>query len=149
MIHDQLTSELKEAMKSGDSSKASALRMLISALHNREIEKRGKGEELSEQDRLDVLKKELKKRNESSAVFREAGRTDLAEHEAAEALLISGFLPPEMSDEDLARVVEEVLGAHPGADAKSFGIIMKEVVAKTQGQVDGSRISALLKQKLS
>jgi uncharacterized protein YqeY len=147
-LKDQLSAELTSALKAKDEFTALLVRMLLSGIHNREIEKHGKGAELTEEDVLDVLKKELKKRNESAEAFASAGRSELAQKEKKEAEYIARFLPAQMSDEDLQKTVDEVHALHPDATMKDFGTLVKEVMAKVGGKAEGSRVSEMLKKKM-
>lgn len=149
MIFDSLNKELIAALKEKDADRASIIRMLLSAIHNREIELHGKESELSEQDIFDVLKKELKKRNEAALVYEQGKRPELARKEKNEAAYIETLLPPQMSEEDIRKVVDEVFVEFGTVTQQDFGKVMKAVLAKTQGQADGSVVSGIIKKKIS
>ena len=104
---------------------------------------------MNESDILKVLKKEAKKRKEASIAFEKGNRPQLKEKEDTELKIILEYLPEEISDEELNKLVDEVLSNHQEASMQDFGTIMKEVMAKTDNQVDGSRVSGLVKGKLS
>src|SRR3989338_5848302 len=98
---DQIKNDTNQAMKAGETLKLEVLRGLLSAVHNREIELRGKGRELNEEEVLTVFDREAKKRKEANQIYTEAGRTDLAEKEAKELEIIKSYLPPEMSSDEI------------------------------------------------
>lgn len=128
-------------MKSGDRERATALRMLVSEL--KKDAKEGAGDEQA------VLRRERKRRLESVKTYEDAGRQDLAAPEQAEAELISGYLPAELSDERLSELVAQAVSATGATSMKDMGAVIKDVMAKAQGQADGGRVSALVKSALS
>ncbi|MEZ4210350.1 MAG: GatB/YqeY domain-containing protein [Patescibacteria group bacterium] len=143
-VKDQVQSDLKEAMKAGDSEKLSVLRMLSAAFSNAEIEARGKGE-MGDADYVQVIKKEVKKRNEAALAFKENGREESAANEAKEAEMLSVYLPEEMSEDQVQAVVDAVV-AEMGTD--NMGMIIGEVKNRTNGEADGGMIARLVKAKL-
>ncbi|MFA6135988.1 MAG: GatB/YqeY domain-containing protein [Candidatus Paceibacterota bacterium] len=147
MLLENLQNKLKEEMVLKNEANVSVIRMLISAIHNREIEAKGKGKEISEEDVSEVLKKELKKRNESALLYKQGNRNDLATKEESEAEFIKQFLPPQMGEEELVKIIEEELKSFPNATQKDFGNIMKAVMAKTGGS-EGGAVSMIIKEKL-
>lgn len=150
MILDILNTKLKEAMLSKSELMTSNIRMLLSAIHNREIEIHGKeNREIGESDIVDVLKKELKKRKESALMYEQGNRLDLAEKENKEAEFIQTFLPEQISGEKLEKIVEQVLADFGAYTQKDFGAIIKSVSQKTNGQVDGAEVAKIVKGKIS
>src|SRR3989339_1487127 len=107
MIKEQLTEKIKESMKAGTSDRTNILRLAMNAIKNREVENRGKGieVELTDDDVIDVLMKEVKRRNESADVYTQAGRQELADVEIAEVAIIKEFLPEAISAEELDKIV--------------------------------------------
>lgn len=148
MIIEQLNAKLKEGMIAKDQEKTIMIRMILSAIHNREIEIKGKGENMKEEDVLDVLKKELKKRKESADIFGKAGRQEMAEKELREAEFVSSFLPVQLSENEIGKIVDEVLKDFSNPTPKDFGTIMKAVMVKTDGKADGSAVSEIIKEKI-
>src|SRR3989344_1978464 len=148
MILDDLSSQLKDALKAKDDVQASTIRMLVSALHNKEIELHGEGQDLTDADALDVLKKELKKRKEAALAFEQADRKEMAEKEKAEAAYIETLLPPQLSDEEILVIIDEVFAEIGEVSSKDFGKVMKEVMAKNGGAADGGTVSRFFKGKL-
>jgi hypothetical protein len=148
MLSEKINSSLKEAMMKKDGFKTSVLRMMIAAIHNREIEKKGKGQELNDDDVMDVLRKEAKKRREASVMYEAGGRAKSAAEEEKEVQFIEGFLPAKMPEEEIEVIVSEVLKEFENPTQKDFGIIMKKVMEKISGRTDGSTVSAIIKKHL-
>ncbi len=149
MILDTLNASLKEAMVERDKFKTSVLRMLIAAVHNKEIEKKGKGQQLTDDDVLDVLRKEVKKRKEASIMYQAAERQESADAEETELQFIETFLPAQMPSDEIEKIVVEALKEFSSPTQKDFGAIMKKVMAKVAGQADGSVVSEVIKKHLS
>ena len=148
-LQAKLSDDLKTALRARDEFRVSVLRMVQSALHNKEIEKRGRSGDgaLTAEEEIAVLRTELKRRREASGEFSKGGRQDLAEKEAREAELLSEYAPLEMDDAAIAAVVAEVIhdeGSDPGQFGKIMGLVMKRV----GGNASGERVSALLKKTL-
>src|SRR5574340_392195 len=110
-LQDIVTAQMKEAMKSGDKARVSALRLIMAALKDREIEARGAGKVVSRADELALLNKMVKARQESAAIYAKAGRNDLAEQEEAEVSVISEFLPRQMDEAAIAAAIREAIAA--------------------------------------
>ncbi len=150
-LKERISGDLKEAMKSRDDFKVGTLRFLLSSIQTREIEKRGKGLEgqLTNEEVVEVLKKEAKKRRESFEIYVEGGRNDLAEKEKKELECIQLYLPPEMSDADLEKIVEEALASVQPAGPKDFGKVMGEAMKRAKGAAEASRVQQLVKEKMN
>lgn len=144
-VLDKINKKLKEALNNGDKKIALVMRSLIAEIRNKEIDLKGRGSELTEEDVIQVIKKEAKKRNDAIDLYREGGRNDLVENEEAELKILEEFLPKQMSDEELRKIVEDVIES---SEDKNFGLIMKEVMKRVGGSADGSRVSAIVKEKL-
>ena len=145
-LQTQVMDKMKEAMKSKDTIALTALRALKSAfmLANTEA---GTGE-LTEAEELKIIQKQVKQRKDSATVFTEQGRNDLAEPELAEAAVLEQFLPKALSEEEIAKVVAQVID-ETGADGmKDMGKVMGIVSKQLAGQADGKTISAIVKAKL-
>ena len=145
MIQDKLNQDLKEAMKSGNADKVGVLRLLNAALHNQAIAK-GKDAVLTDEEVMEVLRREAKKRKESVEAFTKGGRLELAEKERAELVLIEVYLPKQMSREEVAAAVEKILAGL--ADKSNQGLVMKAVMQELKGKADGKMISEVVKEKL-
>jgi len=149
-LHDQIEADLREAMKARDKARTSALRMLIAALKNRAT-----ADGLSPQGRLDdevvgkVLASEVKRRREAAKAFEDAGRAESAASEAAEAEIYEAYLPEQLSDDELGTLVDEAIAEVGATSPKEMGQVMKTAMAKVAGRADGSRVSALVKDRLT
>jgi uncharacterized protein YqeY len=133
-------------MKSKDSDRLSTLRMVKTALKNREIEKMGA---LTDEEAIKALQSLVKQRRDSIEQYTQAGRTELAEKEAAEIKVIEGYLPAAMDETSIARVVEETIAETGASSVKQMGAVMKAVMAKLAGQtVDGKVVNQIVKSKL-
>lgn len=147
-LREKLQTALITALKEKDEARALVVRGISSALQNKEIELKGIEKEMQESDMLDVLKKELKKRNDAAQLYIQGGRNDLAQKELAEGEIIKEFLPRMLEEAEVRALVEEIMALHAGATQKEMGIIIKEVSAKANGAVDGSLVARLVKEKL-
>lgn len=133
-------------MKNADQDRVGILRLLLSSIHNEEIAKRSRGGEsvLTTDEEVVVLKREAKKRKEAIDLYRQGGRTDLAEKEERELKVINQYLPPEMSREAIEEVVKKVVAA----GAKDFGSAMKEAMKDLKGKADGQTVAEIIKSVL-
>ncbi len=139
-ILDQVKLDLNGAMRAGEKQRVGALRMILSELQK--DSKEGANDELA------VLRRERKRRLEAARAFREGGREDLAVGEEAEAELIAGYLPAELSEAELQAIVEQALSASGAQSPKDMGMAMKSAMAAVDGRADGKRVSALVKAAL-
>ena len=149
-IKEQLNEKIKESMKAGMSDRTNILRLAMNAIKNREVENRGKGIEgdLTDEDVIDVLMKEVKRRNESAEVYTQAGRQELADAELAEVAIIKEFLPEELSAEELDAIVTEAIAKTEAKEIKDMGKVMAEINPQIKGRADSKAVSDLIKQKL-
>ncbi len=143
---DQLNMQLKEALKNKDTVVSGTIRMLLSAIHNVEIELHAKGKDMQEDDVLNVLRKELKKRQEATEAFAQANREDQAAQEAAEAAYIAQFLPQPMPLEDVRVIVENIIQEKGEVGMKDFGAIVKETLLRAKGRTQGDVVSKIVKE---
>ena len=146
MLIDKIKKQITESMKARDEVRLSTLKMLLAALTNAEIEK--KREKLTEEEDLKVVKSEAKKRKDAIELYKKGGADDKAKKEEKELKILQEFLPEEMSDEELVKIVEEVLKETGAASMSDMGKVMGAVMGKVKGQVDGGRVSKLVKIKL-
>ena len=149
-LHEKINVDLKEALRASRSFEVGVFRFLLSSLHNKEIEKKGKGLEplLSDEDTIEVLSREAKKRKEAIEAYTKGGREDLADKETAELEIIRRYLPREMGIEEIKKIVEAVIGRTGAEGAKDFGRVMGEAMKELKGRADASAVSELIKQKL-
>ncbi len=142
----RIDEDIKTAMRAKDSEKLGTLRMLKAALKNAQIDKSGTSEELADSEVITVVRKMIKQREDAISGFEKGGRLELAEKERAEITLLSTFLPPAMTPEQLATLVKEAIAeAGPGAQ---MGAVMKIASAKAAGEVDGKTLSAEVQKQL-
>lgn len=137
----KIEDDFQEALKNKQAERLSVLRLIKSAL---EVKTKEKGETVTEEQALQVLKQEAKKREEAAKLYEESGKGDLAQKERQELELIKTYLPTELPDEAIVKVIDEVRTA----GAAEFPQIMGQVMGKLKGQADGSRVAALVKQSL-
>lgn len=138
-------------MRSGDSFKVGTLRMISAAFHNKEIEKKGKGLEpgLSEEEVIEIIFKEAKKRKEAIDAYTKGNRSDLSEKELKELELIQKYLPEQMGENEIEKAVSEILKKTDVASEKNFGKIMGEVMKELKGKADAKLVGEVVKKKLS
>ncbi len=143
---DLIQSDLKTAMLAHEEAKVSTLRMLVSELRNAQI---AKGSELTQEDSVSVVQKEVKKRREASEAFEKGGRTDSAEQEREEAKILEAYLPAQMSEEELTAIVDQAINDSGATTMADMGRVMGMIREKVGQSADPSRISALVKSKLN
>ena len=139
---------MKAAMKSKDTVALESLRAVKSALLLANTDA-GAKEELSEEDEVKLLQRLVKQRKESAAIYKEQGRADLAEPELAQAAIIEKFLPAQLSNEEIEKVVGDVIAQTGAEGMKDMGKVMGIVSQKLAGQADGKTISSIVKAKLA
>lgn len=151
MLHEELTTALRAALRGRDALRVSVLRMLSAAIHNREIERRATPGDasLSHEDIIQVIRAELKKRQEAAEHFTRGGRPELARREDEEAAILRAFLPPELSDAELEAIIAEGTAALGISSAKEFGKLMGWVMGRVGGRAAGERVGALIRSKLA
>jgi len=145
-LRDQINSDLKIALKSGDQLRLGVLRMLSAVFKNKEIENRSgdKALELSDTDLQKLMRAEAKKRKEAQQVYEQAGRTELAEKEKAELAVIDFYLPKQLSETEVRSAVEKVFSE---SQPKSAGEAIKSVMIALQGRADGALINRLVQER--
>lgn len=147
-LQQDIMAALKDAMKAKDQNALTALRAVKSAILLSKTE-HGASEELTEDEELKILQKQVKQRKDSAAVYLEQSRKDLAEPELAEAEVISQFLPEALTDEEIEKVVVATISQVGAEGMKDMGKIMGIVSKELAGQADGKTISSIVKTKLS
>ncbi|NUR56323.1 MAG: GatB/YqeY domain-containing protein [Acidobacteria bacterium] len=145
-LHDRITQDIAEAMKAREQARLSALRMAKAALMNASV---SKGRELEEGEAQQVLAGLIKQRRDSIEQFRAAGRTDLAEREAAEIGVLERYAPPGATAEEIAAAVDKAIADTGAAGPKDIGRVMKAVMSALAGKtVDGKAVNELVRKKL-
>ncbi len=147
MLLDQLRQDVNASLKIGDSLRVQTLRFLLAGVRNVAIAKYGAVGEASitDVDTLDVIRKQVKTHHESIVAFTKGNRPELAEKEEKELAILEAFLPKQISDEELKKLLEPVVAS----GEKNFGLLMKQAMAAVEGKADGGRVAAILKQMTS
>jgi uncharacterized protein YqeY len=144
-LEARMKADVATALKAGDRRAATALRTLMAALKKERIDG---GKTPSEADELAVLGRERKRRLEAVGVYEQGGREDLAEQERFEATLITGYLPAELSDEELAALIDEAVAAAGATSTKEMGKVMAQLMPQVAGRADGRRVSEAVRARL-
>ncbi len=147
-LFETLREDLTKAIRSKDTNRSGTLRLLFAAIKNKEIEERKKEVGLGEEEILSVIQKETKKRKDSITEYEKAGRKDLVEKELGELKVLEGYLPAELSDEEIRRVVVEGVRELGGKEGANFGSLMKIIMPSLKGRASGDRISRFAKEAL-
>ena len=140
-VLEQVQSDVRTAMKARDRERAAALRMVVDVLQ--QDAKLGKGDEVA------VLQRERKKRVEAAEAYENAGRAEQAAAERFEAELIEGYLPQQLSDEELAELVDAAVTETGASEQRQMGQVMSALMPKVGGRADGKRVSAAVRQRLA
>jgi len=149
-MREQFTELLKVAMKAGDKRRVSTLRMITSALKDRDIEQRGQGKPpLTDDEILGLLQKMVKQRQESLAIYQQAGRTDLAEQESEEIQILMGFMPAQLDDAAVASAIAATIAETGASSVKDMGKVMAVLKERYAGQMDFAKASGAVKAMLS
>jgi hypothetical protein len=142
----RITDDMKAAMRAREAARLSTIRLLLSAIKQKEVDERI---ELSEADVLAIIDKMIKQRRESIAQFEKASRQDLVDKEKAEIAVLSAYLPQRMSDAEIQKAIETVISETGASGAKDMGKVMAALKAKLAGRADMSAVSGLVKTRLS
>jgi len=142
MLEDKLRQEMTKARKTGDTNMVSVLRLLLSAIHNEQI---AQGKVLDDAAVEKVLMREAKRRKESIEAFEAGGRPEKAKVEKGELRIIQSYLPEPIKEEEIAKVVDEVVAGNPQA---SFGAVMGQVMQKLGGRAEGGTVARIVREKL-
>jgi uncharacterized protein YqeY len=159
---EKIQNDVKEALRAGDSKKRVVLSMLLSVIKNRELEKRSKlaksgtqNEELeklsvlTEEESLDAVASEVKKRKESIETYRKGNREDLAEKEKEELDILMEYMPEQMPESRLREIVENAVNEVDAKDIKDMGKVMSKIMSEVKGKIDGQTVSRVVKELLS
>jgi uncharacterized protein YqeY len=142
---ERIQNDLKESMKARDAERTSTLRMLLAELKNERIKL---GHEVGEEEFARVLQRGVKQRQDSVDQYRKAGREDLAAKEEREAQVLSAYLPEQVSEEEVRRAIEEVVREQGLSGAAGLGAVMKAVLPRYQGRIDGKTVQRLAREVL-
>jgi uncharacterized protein YqeY len=142
----RLEEEVKQAMLARDAQRRDALRLIVSSLKSAEKELQ---RPLSDDEELQVLQRERKKRHEAAEAFRGGGREEQAAQEEAELEILQEFMPEPLSEEELERIVDDAIAENGATSLRDMGRVMKDVMPQIAGRADGSAVSQLVREKLA
>ncbi len=145
-LKDQLTSDMKEAMKAKQAERLSTIRQLRSAIKNKEIDLK---QELTDDAVISVIGTLVKQRRESALLYRDNGRAELAAKEEAELAVLLGYLPAQLDEAELRQIVAAVIAETGVSSLKDLGKVMPLVIARTKGAADGKLVSQLVREQLA
>ena len=149
MLKQQLEQDIKSALLSGDKARATTLRGLKSAILYVEVAQGSRENGLSDEDIITVFAKEAKKRQDSADLYVKGGSQERADQELAEKAIIEGYLPKQLTDEELTAVVDAVVAELGLSSPQAMGQVIGAVKSRTEGKADGSRIARLVKERLA
>ncbi|MDQ7819441.1 MAG: GatB/YqeY domain-containing protein [Armatimonadota bacterium] len=144
-LAERLTADLHQAMRAGDTLRVSTIRLARAAVRNAEIER---GHTLSDDEVIEVLTREMKRRREAIEAYTRAGRDDLARKESLELAILAEYVPPPLSAEELQRIVAEAIERVGARDARDVGRVMAAVMPQVRGRADGAAVAELVRQAL-
>ena len=147
-LKQKLQSDLNEAIKSRNTVSAETIRMILAAITNEEVAGKEK-KELSDAEVITVLTREAKKRREAAEAFENGGRADRAAAERAEGEVIAGYLPEQLSEDDIKKLIAETIAAVGATGPSDMGKVMGGLKAKVAGKADGALVSSLVKEALN
>lgn len=145
-LKERIQADMKDALKSGDKEKLNAVRFLLSQIKNAEIEKRS---ELSDDEIMAVISREIRKVREAAEEFRKGGNEERAEKELKEAEFLSSYLPEPLGEKELESLIEETIRTVGATTLKDMSLVMKELMPKVRGRAEGSLVSEIVRKKLS
>jgi uncharacterized protein YqeY len=143
---EELEDEVKDAMRAGDAARRDALRLMLSSLKSAEKDLL---RPLSEDEELQVLQRERKKRIEAAEAFRGGGREEQAVKEDAELAVLEEFMPEPLTEEELERIVDDAIAENGATSMRDMGRVMKDVMPQIAGRADGAAVSQMLREKLA
>ena len=148
---EKINTAMKDALKNKEMERLATIRLIIAAMKDKDINSRtdGRNDGIDESGVLSLLQSMVKQRNESSKIFRENGRAELADKEDAEIAVIESFLPAQLSDEEVSKIISDIIAKTGAAGIKDMGKVMAELKANYAGQLDMGKAGGVIKQKLS
>lgn len=145
-LKDKLTDEMKDAMRSQDKVRLSTIRLLLSAVKNKEIDLKAN---LTDEEVIETITSQVKQRKDSIEQFTNAGRLDLVEKEEAELKILQGFLPEQLTPEEIDSEVEKAVAEAEASGMKDLGKVMKLLMPRVAGRADGKVVSEKVRERLS
>lgn len=147
-LEEKIAADFKEAFKAGDVLRRSVLTMLKSTIHNKAIEKKQKDAVITDDEVLDIIASEVKRRRDAAGQFRDAGRQDLAEKEEAEAVILMTYLPAQMGEDEIMAAVDAAIATTGAAGEKDKGKVLGLLSKELKGKADMGIVSRIVVQKL-
>jgi uncharacterized protein len=144
-LKEQLTEEMKQSMKSSDKLRLSTIRLLLSEIKNAEIRKQG---DLTDEETLGIVAKEVRRRKEAIEGFEKGGRQDLVDKETLELEILRGYLPEQLSEEDLKRIIKEIIEEVGASSPADLGKVMGSLMPRVKGKADGKLVNQLAREML-
>lgn len=148
MLKNQIQEDLKNAMLSKDESRLSTIRMLKSAIQYFEIQKGGAGYEATDEDVIEVVGREIKKRRESIELYEKGNRQELADKEKQELEMLQVYLPEQLPEDEIRKIVDDAVSHANASTIADMGKVMGIVVPQTKGKADGQLVSSIVREKL-
>ena len=149
-LKEQIGEDIKTAMKAKDKVRLQTVRGIKKAILEKEVELRPKGQDtLTNEQEIELLSQQAKQRRDSIAQFKDAGRDDLAEKESQELAIIETYLPEQASDEEVEKIIDELIASSGASSMKDLGKVMGPAMKQLKGKADGKKIQSLVKSKLS
>jgi len=149
MLLEKLNEDYKEAVRNKDEIKRNTINLLLSALKYRQIELRASGKELTDEEIIGVISKEIKKRKEAIELYEKGNRQDLAEKEKMELEILESYMPKQLSEEELLKIIDETIKSVGASSPSDVGKVMKELMPKVKGKADGSLVKSLVEKRLA
>ena len=149
MLKDKIQEDLKQAMKARDELRLSVIRMLKSAIQYHEIQKGGAGYEATDEDVIEVIGREVKKRNEAIELYKKGGREELAQKEEKELEILKTYLPEQMPEDEIRSLVKEALEQTGASSMSDMGKVMDALMPKVKGKADATLVSTLVREQLA
>ena len=143
---EKLNSDMISYMKNKDSLSLGVIRMVKGAV---QLEKINKKRDLTDEEVIAVISKQIKMRNDSIEEFSKAGRNDLVEQNKKEVAILNGYMPEQLSDEEVNKIIDDAFNLVNPTSSKDMGLIMKEVSPKLKGRADMGKVNAIIKEKLT
>jgi len=149
MTKKELQEQLRQSMLARDTLRTSVLRLLLSAINYHEIQKGGAGYEATEEDVLGVIQNQAKQRRDSIEEFKKAQRQELVDKETKELEILSAYLPKQMGEEEITKLVKEAISQTGASSMQDMGKVMGALMPKVKGKADGNLVSGIVKKELT
>lgn len=146
-LAEQIETDLHAAMRARDAETTATLRMVLAAMRNARVEA-GRSGDLTDEEMIDLLSKEAKRRSEAAEAYDKGGRAELADKERRELAILRRYLPRELGDEELAAIVDDVIAETGASGPGDLGRVMGAVMPRVKGRADGKRVNAVVRDRL-